>query len=144
MPGNPCAFGGMGSHHTMLLLPPGSAIETGPQDITALLRPNHYANLPRSILRNLSEVSVLCFSPVRFCGNYARQVSCYTLFEGLLLLSIPPCCLGVNTHFGLTLSKNLGTLTSVWVKPLSVVNLTSHEPVSLFLRCVSVRSLNRG
>ena len=49
LPGNPCAFGGMDSHHTMLLLPPGSAIETGPQDVTALLRPNHYANLPRII-----------------------------------------------------------------------------------------------
>ena len=42
----------------------------------------------------------------------------------------------------MTLSKNLGTLTSVWVKPLSVVNLTSHEPVSLLQRCISFRSLN--
>ena len=48
----------------------------------------------------------------------------------------------MNTPFCLTLSKNLGTLTSVWVKPLSVVNLTSHEPVSLLLRCISLRSLN--
>ena len=32
----------------MLLLPPGSAIEIGPQDVTALLRPDHYANLPRT------------------------------------------------------------------------------------------------
>jgi len=59
--------------------------------------------------KKVSEVSVLCFSPV---------------------------------HFGLTLSKNLGTLTSVWVKPLSVVNLTSHEPVSLLLRRISLWSLN--
>ena len=42
----------------------------------------------------------------------------------------------------MTLSKNLGTLTSVWVKPLSVVNLTSHEPVSLLLRRTSLWSLN--
>ena len=42
----------------------------------------------------------------------------------------------------MTLSKNLGTLTSVWVKPLSVVNLTSHEPVSLLQRCISLWSLN--
>ena len=48
----------------------------------------------------------------------------------------------MNTPFCLTLSKNLGTLTLVWVKPLSVVNLTSHEPVSLLLRCISLRSLN--
>ena len=31
----------------------------------------------------------------------------------------------------------------VWVKPLSVVNLTSHEPVSLLLQCISIRSLKR-
>ena len=43
LPGNPCACGGIGSHNTMLLLPPRSAIENGPQDVTALLRPNHYA-----------------------------------------------------------------------------------------------------
>lgn len=30
----------------MLLLPPGSAILTGPQDLTALLPPNQYALLP--------------------------------------------------------------------------------------------------
>ncbi len=42
----------------------------------------------------------------------------------------------------MTLSENLGTFTSVWVKPLSVVNLTSHEPVSLLLRCISLWSLN--
>ena len=49
----------------------------------------------------------------------------------------------MNTPLSLTLSKDLGTLTSVWVKPLSVVNLTSHEPVSLLLRCISILSLNR-
>ena len=48
----------------------------------------------------------------------------------------------MNTPFCLTLSKNLGTLTSVWVKPLSGVTLTSHDPVSLLLRCISLRSLN--
>ena len=49
LPGNPCACGGIGSHNTMLLLPTSSAIEIGPQDVIALLRPNHYANLPRII-----------------------------------------------------------------------------------------------
>lgn len=49
LPGNPCAYGGIVSHNTMLLLPPRSAIEIGPQDVIALLRPNHYANLPRII-----------------------------------------------------------------------------------------------
>ncbi len=49
LPGNPYACGGIVSHNTMLLLPPRSAIEIGPQDVIALLRPNHYANLPRII-----------------------------------------------------------------------------------------------
>lgn len=49
LPGNPYACGGIDSHYTMLLLPPRSAIEIGPQDVIALLRPNHYANLPRII-----------------------------------------------------------------------------------------------
>lgn len=34
----------------MLLLPPGSAIGAGPQDVTALLLPDHYANLPQRAL----------------------------------------------------------------------------------------------
>lgn len=54
----------------------------GPQDVTALLRPDPHANLPRTALGRPSEVSVLCFSPVHFWGARARQVSCYTLFKG--------------------------------------------------------------
>ena len=66
----------------MLLLPPGSAIEIGPQDVTALLRSNPYAHLPCLVFQQESEVSVFYFSPVHFRGTRARQVSCYTLFEG--------------------------------------------------------------
>ena len=77
-----------------------------------------------------SKVSVLGFSPVHFRGLQPRQVSCYALFEGWLLLSLPPCCLRSKTPFCLTLSQNLGTLTLVWVVPLLVMRLTPHKPVS--------------
>ncbi len=77
-----------------------------------------------------SRVSVLGFSPVHFRGPQPRQVSCYAFFEGWLLLSLPPCCFRSKTPFCLTLSPNLGTLTLVWVKPLSVMRLTPHKPAS--------------
>ena len=50
----------------MLLLPPGSAIEIGPQDITALLRPNHYANLPRSIVDTYLKYRYFALAPSVF------------------------------------------------------------------------------
>ena len=78
----------------------------------------------------LSRVSVLGLSPVHFRGPQPRQVSCYAFFEGWLLLSLPPCCFRSKTPFCLTLSPNLGTLTLVWVKPLSVMRLTPHKPAS--------------
>lgn len=54
-------------------------------------------------------------SPVHFRCPYSRLVSCYALFEGWLLLSPPPSCLGVRTPFGLTLSRYLGPLMRGWV-----------------------------
>lgn len=87
-------------------------------------------------------MSVVCFSPVHFQGFRARQVSCYALFEGWLLLSLPPCCLRSKTPFGLTLSRHLGTLTLVWVVPLSVMRLTPHKPASRLLRRSYIRSSN--
>ena len=59
-------------------------------------------------------------SPVHFRGPQPRRVSCYALFKGWLLLSLPPRCLRSGMPFGLTLSWHLGALTSVWVAPLSV------------------------
>lgn len=50
----------------MLLLPPGSAIEIGPQDITAQLRPNHYANLPRIIINNYPKYRYFALAPSVF------------------------------------------------------------------------------
>ena len=83
---------------------------------------------------------MLGFSPVHFRGLQARQVSCYAIFEGWLLLSLPPCCLSSKTPFGLTLSLNLGTLTPVWVNPLSVMRLTPHKPASPLLLRLHIRS----
>ena len=82
-------------------------------------------------------------SPVHFRGPRARQVSCYALFKGWLLLSLPPCCLSSGTLFGLTLSRHLGALTPVWVVPLSVMGLTPHKPASEHLRCRCLRSSKR-
>ena len=88
-------------------------------------------------------VSAIGLSPVHFRGLQARQVSCYALFKGWLLLSPPPCCLGSETLFGLTLSPHLGALTLVWVAPLSVMRLTPHKPVSGLLPRRHIRSLKR-
>ncbi len=55
-------------------------------------------------------------------------MSCYAFFEGWLLLSLPPRCLRLTTPFSLTLSQHLGTLTSVWVVPLLVRELTPRNP----------------
>ena len=93
--------------------------------------------------RTQSRVSVLGFSPVHFRGPQPRQVSCYAFFEGWLLLSLPPCCFRSKTHFCLTLSQNLGTLTLVWVNPLSVMRLTPHKPASPLLMRTHLRSSKR-
>ena len=47
----------------MLLLPPGSAIGTGPQDLTALLLPNWDALLPDYRLSLYPEVSAADLAP---------------------------------------------------------------------------------
>ena len=80
------------------------------------------------------------FSPVHLRGPLAWQVSCYALFKGWPLLSLPSCCLRKKTPFGLTLSQHLGTLTQVWVNPLSAVRLTPHKPVSGLLLGRHLRS----
>ena len=118
----------------MLLLPPGSAIVrsvhwTLQPSFCPITTPTYHAPACR-----WSKVSVVCLSPVHFQGFRARQVSCYALFEGWLLLSLPPCCLCSKTPFCLTLSRHLGTLTLVWVVPLSVMRLTPHKPASQLLR----------
>ena len=68
LPGKPCPCDGQDSHPTTLLLLPGSALENGPQDLTTLLLPNLYAQLPQTGKHLLSKVSALGFSPVHFRG----------------------------------------------------------------------------
>src|SRR5687767_15647339 len=100
----------------MLLLPPGSAIV---DRSTGLHSPASAQSLRPPTTHQpcwWSKVSVVCLSPVHFRGPQARQVSCYALFKGWLLLSLPSCCLCSKTPFCLTLSKHLGTLTLVWVR----------------------------
>lgn len=46
LPRNPYPFSGADFNRSALLLPPGSALVHGPQDITALLQSMHYASLP--------------------------------------------------------------------------------------------------
>ena len=89
------------------------------------------------------KVSATSLSPVHFRGPQARKVSCYALFKGWLLLSLPPCCLRSKTPFCLTLSWYLGALTLVWVAPLLVMRLTPHKPASRLLPYQHIRSLKR-
>jgi hypothetical protein len=112
----------------MLLLPPGSAIPTGPRDLSAPLRPNRDALLPDRALRRGSGVSGAGLRPVHFRGPKPRRVSCYAFFEGWLLLSLPPRCLGLATPFSLSLSQHFGPLTPVWVVPLSEHELNPRIP----------------
>lgn len=64
------------------------------------------------------------FSPVHFLGPQSRLVSCYAIFKGRLLLSPPPSCFRLPTPFHITLNRNLGTLTIVWVVSLTAIKLT--------------------
>ena len=83
-----------------------SPAATPPYQITA------YTAVPRGIGSRLS--------PVHFRGLQPRRVSCYALFKGWLLLSLPPRCLRLETPFSLTFSRHFGALTPVRVVPLSV------------------------
>ena len=48
LPGKPCPSGDRDSLPTTLLLPPGSTMDGGPQDLTALLLPTLHAHLPHT------------------------------------------------------------------------------------------------
>ena len=112
----------------MLLLPPGFAIPTGPQDLTALLPPNRDALLLDCINRCSSGVSEAGFRPVHLRGPKPRRVICYDFFKGWLPLSLPPRCFGLGTPFYLSLSQHLGPLTPVWVVPLTETELNPAIP----------------
>ena len=82
----------------------------------------HHAPLPNHITVFYSIGSRL--SPVHFLGPQSRPVSCYAIFKGWLLLSPPPGCFRLPTPFRITLNRNLGTLTIVWVVSLMATKLT--------------------
>ena len=119
---NPCPCGDTDSHRALLLLTPGSSLVHGPQDFTAPLLPMHHAPLPNYFAVFYSIGTR--FSPVHFLGPQSRPVSCYAIFEGWLLLSPPPGCFRLPTPFRITLDRNLGTLTVVWVVSLMATKLT--------------------
>jgi hypothetical protein len=73
-------------------------------------------------------VSVAGLRPVHFPRQQPRPVSCYTLFKGWLLLSLPPGCLWLVTKFS-SLSQHLRTLTPVCVVPLLDIELTPMPPL---------------
>ena len=128
LPRNPGPFGGGDSHPSLLLLPPGSAPPVGPLDLSAQLLPNRSAPLPADPRRGLPPGLGSWLSPENLRGPGSRLVSCYALFKGWLLLSLPPSCLRSGTPFGLTLSQHLGALTRVWVVPLSAHRLFPWNP----------------
>ena len=67
----------------------------------------HTPRPPTCSFRNTC-VSVTGLSPVHFRGTHPRPVSCYALFKGWLLLSLPPGCLGMCTLFGSHLAGTWG------------------------------------
>ncbi len=84
----------------MLLLLPGSALLTGPLDLTAQLRSSQNALLPDCTITDSAPRGIGSrLSPVHFGGLRPRRVSCYAFFEGWLLLSLPPRCLRTETLF---------------------------------------------
>ncbi len=111
-----------------MLLAPGSSFGAAPEDLTALLLRHPDARLRDRCHRHLPRVSAAGLSPVHLRRPPPRRVSCYALFKGWLLLSLPPRCLGRGTSFG-TLSRHFGALTRVWVVPLSERELTPRPPL---------------
>lgn len=128
--------------HLSLLLPPGSTLQAGPQELTHLLLPNPDAPLPdHGVFSPCPWVSVADLSPVLFRGYISRQMSCYTLVREWLLLYLSFCCFRNITPFVFTLNLHFGTLTQVKVVPFSEAGVTSHHPVSKSLQRRWIRSL---
>lgn len=75
------------------------------------------------LFRHLSIVAVLSFSPVHLQSKKSRLVSFYAFIIWWLLPSLHSNCLRFFTSF-VTLNLKLGTLTMVWVVPLSTSELT--------------------
>src|SRR5215831_17715559 len=80
------------------LLVPAFALARAPHGLTFMLRRTHDARLPTPLTRR-STASVRDLSPDHFRRHSTRPVSYYALFQGWLLLSQPPGCLGEMTSF---------------------------------------------
>lgn len=101
----------------------------GPLLLSKKLLPMHHASLSDHLpFDKCSKVSVADLRPVHFPRHIPRPVSCYTLFKGWLLLSLPPGCLWDMTKF-YSLSQHFGTLTLVCVVPLLDTELIPIPPL---------------
>src|SRR5215472_16227543 len=83
---------------TFTLLVPAFALVRTPHGLTFMLHHAHDAPLPTCIAAR-PMASVRDLSPDHFRRHSTRPVSCYALFQGWLLLSQPPGCLGEVTSF---------------------------------------------
>ena len=84
----------------LALLMPTFSLPSRPRRLAVSLRPARNAPLPSVPPRaHGSVVSVCCLSPIHFRRHITRPVSCYAFFQGWLLLSQPPGCLGNRTTF---------------------------------------------
>jgi hypothetical protein len=79
---------------------PAFALVIAPPHLTMRLRGNHNAPLPIDAPKSAyPAASVLRLAPLHYRREITRPVSCYALFQGWLLLSQPPGCLGNFTSF---------------------------------------------
>ena len=96
LPGKPCSLGGEDSHLSLMLLPAGFSSSHDPRLITQTLLLTQSAFL-RSFLKIQGVGGQL--TPVHFGRKNSRVVRCYALFNGWLLLSLPPTCFRDFTSF---------------------------------------------
>ena len=80
------------------LLVPAFALPHAPPTLTSRLRREGDAPLPRAARLHIRSFGAR-LSPDHCRRARTRPVSCYALFEGWLLLSQPPGCLGARTSF---------------------------------------------
>jgi hypothetical protein len=91
---------GFSPHHTLLI--PTFALDDGPHRLTLMFRPVVDAPLPPATRpRSVTDPTLrgVDLTPRHYRRNGPRPVSYYALFQGWLLLSQPPGCLGTVTSF---------------------------------------------
>jgi len=93
----PLGFRRRGFTPLLSLLMPTCALPTSPPRLPVWLHSGGNAPLP--FCGAEPAASVCCLSPGNFRRHTTRPVSCYAFFQGWLLLSQPPGCLGDLTTF---------------------------------------------